>query len=745
MIKREIEKMQLIDKKNIKNDISAAISTAIISIPGNIIFGIIAFSPLGPQYTNLGILSGFICSIILGGFSAIFSNTKGLISGPRAGVSIAIASFLTYLINFYAAANTLQISNSYILALLFGTLIAAGFIQMVLGIFKMGMVIKYISYPVIVGFINSKVILLVKSQIWNMTGLENTGGTFFSNFQNINIFAVFVTAVTVLLYFIIKKIFKKIPVHLIVIVLACFVHYMFDWLQITDNPGKIIGSIDLNLKQLLYYFDGLAVFGNSGFFVHITEMIITAFGIAVLSSTDTLLTSLAIQNITYESVNANRELLVQGIGNIFSTLFGGIVGGGSSTRSMTNVQTGGRNKIAAILYAFLIFIILVVLTPIIQYLPLAVIAGLAIIIAIKMFNRWMLSLFGKIRSKKNGVNKEVLSNLIIIVLVILITLMSNLVYAALSGMAISIILYVYKKSRVSILRKTYSGAKIHSKRQLNLNVMELLNNYGSEICILELESSVFFGTADELSNRIDTFLTKKIKFLIIDLKRISDIDSSGIRILERIYAKAESKDCLVCFAYLASNSMYWGLFNEMGFFKRINSRHVFIDSDSALEYCEDLLVKKHRNKLNKLSKLGFSAFNNFNGNDFEIIRKLLYKKLIKQGEYICKQGDESDSMYFISKGSADITIRLSNNQREKRLETLNAGTFFGEMAMIEEKPRSANVVAKTDLTCLILKKEKFTLLREKHSDTYLKMMNNILKTLSSRIRYANITISELET
>ena len=551
-----------LEKNNLKQEASAALATAVIAIPGTLIFGMIAFAPLGQRYISFGILSGFVCAIVLGGFSGFFSPTKGLISGPRAGVSIAIASFLTFL-----SEGSMSLSPSYLLWLLFLTLLTAGFFQLLLGLFKMGIVIKYISYPVIVGLINSKVFLLLKGQFWNIIGIEKESTTLWGAFQRINPYSALVFVFTLVLYFLLKKFMKKIPVHIFVIISGTLLHHMLLASGITTDAGNALPAFQMDFSNIFYYLE------NSGFLDfrfaanYVVEIIAAALGIAILSSTDTLLTSLAIQNITYDKVNGNRELLVQGLGNILTAFLGGIPGGGSFTRSMTNVHAGGRSRIAALGCAALLLLILTQLSEIIYYIPLSVIAGMVVLIAANMFDTWIIELFRKLWKRDGGFNALVLVNIAVVLLVFVITMITNLIYAALGGVIISMVLYVYRKSQSSILKKIYSGARIRSKKQRSTGMMELLSSHGHRIAIAELEGSIFFGTADELANQIDGLVKKEVKYIILDLKRITDIDASGVKILERVYNKSASRNCRMFFSYLSENSLFWEVFNEFSFFR----------------------------------------------------------------------------------------------------------------------------------------------------------------------------------
>lgn len=174
-----------ISLSNVSGDISGGITSGIISLPGNIIFGIIAFGPLGPEYTAQGILAGMYSSIFVGLCAALFGRTPGMISGPKAPISLVFSAVIAQFLVLLPLDTSHPAQVSTILTLAFMVVFLSGIIQMAFGLLHFGNLIKFISYPVIAGFLNGTAILIILSQIWTFLGIPkkqsliDLGGAFY--------------------------------------------------------------------------------------------------------------------------------------------------------------------------------------------------------------------------------------------------------------------------------------------------------------------------------------------------------------------------------------------------------------------------------------------------------------------------------------------------------------------------------------------------------------------------------------
>ncbi len=732
-------------------DLLGGTSSAIVSLSGNIVFGIIAFSPLftiSHDFIAMGIMAGFYCSIIGGFTTTIAGGTPGMISGPRAPSTLVFSSViimllsLDYLKSLYSNENLINV----VIILAFLTVFLAGIIQTLFGIFRFGSLIKFISYPVIAGFLNGTAILIFITQFWAFLGIPEQESILdlFKVLDKIQPYTIYVAGFTAIIMWMLSGISKKIPGAIIALILGTGLYHAFALSGLSPELGPLIGKITVNIPTPEKFLDFFQIFTDPNMIMIVPYLIPAAFSIAILSSTDSLLTSISIQNITNRNPNTNRELVGQGLGNILSSVFGGIPCGGSITRSMVNIETGGRTRFSGIINTFIVILIIFTLSSYVKLIPKAVIAGIIIVITLKMINRWSFRLLKTIIFKKGYKRKDVVENFLIVLIVVLVTVFANLIAGVSIGIAISILTFVYKMSKSSVIRKEYSGAFVHSKKQRDERLMDILLKHGGLIRVLELEGSIFFASADSLQKRIEELIKSGTDYIILDLKRVNNIDSTGALILEQIYVKLKEQNKILTLSYIEENDPHWNFLSDLGFFLKADKKHIFNDTDYALEFFEDLILKMFWHRVQTKDKAQFAVLKNFSSNELSIFKKFLRKIQLKKGEPVFIQGDTDTAMFFLARGLADVLINLPDSDRKKRLQTISAGTFFGEMALLESKPRSANIIAKTDIICYSLDLNSFKKLQKEYPDISVKLVINISKTIANRLRFANITISELE-
>lgn len=727
-------------------DLLGGTTSAIVSLSGNIIFGIIAFSPLGNDFIAIGIMAGFYCSILGGFTTSVAGGTPGMISGPRAPTTLIFSSVIIMLLKLDVTTKLPGSLVSNVIIFAFLTVFIAGIMQSLFGIFRFGSLIKFISYPVIAGFLNGTAILIITTQFWAFLGLPEQENIFdlFKILDRIQPYTIYVAGFTAVIMLMLSNLSKKIPGAIIALILGTGMYHAFAVNGLSSELGPLIGNITVNIPKPDYLFDFFNIFSDPAKIAVIPYLIPAAFSIAILSSTDSLLTAVSIQNITNRHPNTNRELFGQGLGNILSSLFGGIPCGGSITRSMVNIETGGRTRFSGIINTLVVILIIYTLSSYVKLIPKAVIAGIIMVIAFKMINRWSLRLLKTIIFNKGYKRKDVVENFLIILIIVLVTVFADLITGVSIGIALSILTFVYKMSKTSVIRREYSGAFVHSKKQRDERLMDILLKHGDEINIIELEGSLFFASADSLQKRIEELTSGGTDYIILDLKRVNDIDSTGALILEQTYEKLMEKNKILALSYIEKNDSHWNFLSDLGFFIKADVQYTFHDTDYALEFFEDIVLKKYWHRVSKNDKAQFPVLKNFSREELSVFKKYLKRIKLNKGEPVFLQGDTDNSMFFLARGLADVLINLPDSERKKRLQTISAGTFFGEMALLEGKPRSANIIAKTNIICYSLDRMRFNKLKNDYPDISVKLVINISKTIANRLRFANITVSELE-
>ena len=200
-------------------------------------------------------------------------------------------------------------------------------------------------------------------------------------------------------------------------------------------------------------------------------------------------------------------------------------------------------------------------------------------------------------------------------------------------------------------------------------------------------------------------------------------------------------------SYLEKGGSLSAFLKEMSLYHTMGEKYFFQDTDLALEYFEDcllreLLTDEEFEDVTVLERL--TALRGLSKEELKILSRFLNLEHFEKHDIVIRQGDKGDALFFIIKGSADVTIDLPGTARKKRLQTFSSGTFFGEMAFLDGRPRSANVEAREPLDCYRLKLDNFEKLKKEHPHISTVLMTNISRTLSRRLRFANEMISELE-
>lgn len=395
--------------KNLVQDVVAGIIVAIIALPLSIALAIA--SGVNPE-------QGIYTAIFAGFVIALFGGSKVNISGPTAAFATIVAGIV--------AKNGLEG--------LFIATILAGVILIILGLFRLGTLIKYIPKTVTIGFTAGIAVTIVIGQLKDFLGLSFLSGApnvetidklknVFTSLGTTNLLALLVGGLSVIIMIVWAKFFKKVPASLVVVILGALV-------SLTGISVLTIGDVyPINSSLPKFSFPALDL--NV-----ILSLLPDAFTIAILAAIESLLSCVVSDNMIDDTHNPNTELIAQGLGNICSGLFGGIPATGAIARTSANVKNGGRTPIAGMVHAVVLFVVLLVLMPYASLIPMPVIASILFIVAYNM-SEWRS--FVKIIKTKNVID------IIILVLTFVLTVVFNLVVAIIVALVLHYLIVLVKK------------------------------------------------------------------------------------------------------------------------------------------------------------------------------------------------------------------------------------------------------------------------------------------------------------
>jgi len=499
------------NNSNLKGDIFGGLTAGIVALPLALAFGV---------QSGLGASAGLYGAMILGLFAAVFGGTRTQISGPTGPMTVVSASIVSMAISKYG-----NIDNAMSIIIL--TFLLAGLFQILFGLLKIGKYIKFIPYPVLSGFMSGIGIIIIIFQIFPVLGLaspEKITGVF-SQLPNAlstgNYISILLALATISIIYTFPKLTNVIPSTLVALIILSFVSFFFA----LNTP--LIGEMPTGFPSLkLSLFSRLSS-------TDIGLVLLPAITLAGLGTIDSLLTSVVADNITRTKHQSNKELIGQGIGNVVSSLFGGIPGAGATMRTVVNVKSGGKTKLSGVIHAILLMLILLGLGKYVAYIPLSVLAGILITVGISIVDR---------KGLKNILNISK-SDALILITVLLLTVFVDLLSAVGIGMVLASFSFMRKAS--DMIEQNASLAKVDiNDKEIAWTDESHLSLGLSSVYIERFDGPMFFGVASKMLEQVNK-IPSEARVIIFRMKRVPYIDQSGLYALEEIIKEMQGKGIVV--------------------------------------------------------------------------------------------------------------------------------------------------------------------------------------------------------
>jgi SulP family sulfate permease len=491
-----------ISKQQISKDILAGIIVGIVALPLAIAFAIA--SGVSPE-------KGLITAIIGGLIVSVLGGSRVQIGGPT-GAFIVIV---------YAIVHDHGVDGLTIATFM------AGFLMLGMGFAKLGNYLKFIPYPLIVGFTSGIALIIFSSQIKDFLGLpiQNLPPDFVDKWlvygdyiSQINWTAFAIALATVLLSLNFHRISKKIPGSIVVILLSTAIVYFFK-LPVETIESKF-GEIPNKISMP-------SVPGID--FATIKLLIQPAIAIALLGSIESLLSAVVADGMIGGRHRSNMELVAQGASNIFSGLFGGIPVTGAIARTATNIKNGGRTPIAGIVHALVLLLIMLLLAPVAKLIPLSCLAGILVVVAWHM-GEWH-HFFSMMKSNRMDV--------LVLLTSFFLTVFFDLIIAIEIGMILSSFIFMKRMSEATSIKT--AGNLLEPKAENEGTLFEEeLTGIPKNVLIYEINGPLFFGASQKFQEVI-TDLNKQPEILILRMRYVPFIDATGINRLKEMCKQLLSK------------------------------------------------------------------------------------------------------------------------------------------------------------------------------------------------------------
>jgi SulP family sulfate permease len=723
---------------NLAGDVWGGLAAMLVALPSSIAFGVTIFSPLGGTYAAQGAIAGIFGVTALGLVAGAFGGTNRLISAPCAPA----AAVLSALAIQWTQSGTTAESAVLMLALLG---LICGLLQVGFGAVGLGRLIKYVPFPVVSGYLSGVGLIIILSQVPKFLGLPNQtqiweGLRSPSSWQWQG---VAVGAVTVGVMLTAPILTKAVPAAILALasgVIAYFGLALADPALLT-LPGNalVVGPLGGSGANLGEAITGRwNAIGELDFAV-LGGLLVPAATLAVLLSIDTLKTCVVLDALTRSRHNSNRELVGQGLGNLASAFIGGVPGAGQMGATLVNMSSGAQTRLSGLIEGVLALAAFLILGTFIAWVPIAALAGILIVIGLRMFDRASLHL---LRSRAT------ILDFAVIVTVVVVALTVSLIAASGAGIALAVVLFIREQIRGSIVRRKAYGNQMFSKRVRLPDEMAILEKRGDDAVIFELQGSLFFGTADQLYTTVEPEL-KARTYIILDMRRVQSVDLTAVHTLEQIEGMLAERGAYLIFSDLPENvpsgQDMRDYFDQVGLVKSEHHVQTFSELDEALEWVEQRLIEEEHLEHMLEKPLELREIDVCLGRKESTLAALescMDRRSYTAGERIFAQGDAGDEMFLIRRGAVRIVLPLGARQGH-HLATFGRGDFFGEMAFLDPAPRSADALAFTDSDLFVLSRRRFDTLAEEHKKLAIGLVLSVARVLSIRLRYANAELRAL--
>ena len=542
------------DKKTLSADIMAGIIVGIVALPLAIAFGIA--SGVSPE-------KGIITAIVAGLLVSVFGGSKVQIGGPTGAFIIII----------YGIIEQYGVSG-----LTIATFMAGAFLVL-FGLLRLGTIIQYIPYPIVVGFTSGIAITIFSTQVKDFFGMqiEKVPSDFVekwicyaNNVSTIDLWSLFIGMLSLVTIIVLPRISKKIPGSLIAIILTTVVALVLrNYLGITsietigdrfsissDMPGADVPELSwLTMKGLVQ----------------------PALTIALLGAIESLLSATVADGVIGDRHNSNNELIGQGIANLVTPIFGGIPATGAIARTMTNINNGGRTPVAGIIHAVVLLLIFLFLMPLAKYIPMACLAGILVMVSYNMCG--IPSFLGILRNPK--------SDITVLLVTFFLTIIFDLTIAIEVGIVIACLLFMRRMAETSDVQQVRDidveeESDLQSQHDEHLIVPQ-------DIEVYEINGPFFFGAGNKAEELMTRF-REKPSVRIIRMRKVPFIDSTGVHNLSNICIASKQQGIDVVLSGV--NPKVHAVLDKAKLYDIIGEDHICPHIDIALKKAKELSWNK---------------------------------------------------------------------------------------------------------------------------------------------------------
>jgi sulfate permease, SulP family len=714
------------------NDVLGGSAASVLTVTFGLSYALLIFAgPLAP-YLSYGVAATFISSAVLASVIALGSSLPFAIAGPESSTAAMTGILASSLIERMTATDPSAPLLVPVLITLGLASIATGIVLCGFGLTRMGRAIRYVPYPVVGGFLGATGWLILIGSIRVITGHRLQFSTLdqFANLLTVSELSA-ACAMALVLYLTWHRSRSPFGLPAILIGGVIFAHVAFWLVGISSAEAQASGWTFQPPPNITFMLPWSASGLRHYPWYTLPDLVGNVIAVIFVTATSTLFNTTGIEVATQREANLERELNVTGLANILSGAFGSYTGCVSVSRSVLNFNGGGTGRLSGLTVAAISALMLEAAPALLGYMPKFVLGGLLIYLGADQLHKWI------IQSRRRLSLVEYLSLLAIIVIIV----QWGFIAGILIGVVIGCATFALSASRIDSIKYSFDGSEYRSSLDRSRDDQAVLSAHGGKIQGLNLQSYLFFGSANRLYQHVKALLARhpECRFLVFDFKLVTGIDSSAAYSFAQIKRTAHDRGIRLVLVHLPTAAE-----------KALRSSEFISDEvsivpelDRALEWCENEIIVQHQGLEQEEASLRdwFTQILGTEDDAAELIGRC-QRIEIDAGEIIVNAGDAADSMHFILDGRVGIMIPAGED-RIARVRSLGRYTTIGEMGLVSQALRSATIQAEVASILYVLDRHQFEAIMSENPALGQKLLTYFVSVMAERLTFANRMIAVL--
>lgn len=710
----------------------AGCTGALAVLPVVLTVGLLAYSPLGAAAPSVALLAAFAAVSIGSLIHAALSRTVMPVTGPSLATALTLAALVAQLMADPRLHPDTAAGAQGIVALCGLALLLSGVLQIGFALLGLARLSRVVPQPVLAGFMNSAAALVVLAQLPLLLDLPLGSRPSLGDLGPTHPAALALGLGTALAIWLLARRWPRLPAALLGMVAGTVVHALWSSLGGAPTAGATIGPLPSAWPWPPAVLPLLWPAGVDLLQAHAGTVALSALALAIIGALESALNVRAVDQLLNTRHDARRELIALGCGNMVCGLLGGVPLTATRMRAIAILQAGGRGRVAALVGPVVLGLLYVLGGPLLAVLPLPVLAGVMLMVALGLADRWTGRL---IRRWWDGDrSRDLMLGLGVVALVVGTILWQGMVAGIGLGVLLSLLTFASRMNR-SLLHDRYLASARPSRRVYPPPVEARLRLLREGIVVFELDGALFFGNGDALLDAADTLGTD-CRCLVLDLRRVGAIDETGATAVQQLVSRTQARGIRVHLAGMLDQSAAAQAMRSLG-----PELPHWPDADRAIEAAEHLLLSEYggAGDVRAMAAVPLAESSLLAGLDaaqVAIVVAQMQRSELEAGQVLFAEGDPADRLYVVGAGSISIFSKPDKHGRTQRYLSVSPGMMFGETAMLDGGGRTGTAVADAATVVHALTLGDLDAIGRDHPEVSIRLHRNVALHLSQRLRGA---------